>query len=63
MRPANSRALSSVERNTTLRSLTLTIPGAPRLTRTEPKAFSTSSCGELPVTGRSAAASKLHDGP
>ena len=61
-RPANARALSSVGRKTTLRSVTFTTPGAPAVTSTRPKAFRTSTLGRLPGGRRERALPGLLEG-
>ena len=60
---AKAFAFSSVGWNTTLRSRTFTVPGAPLTTRTLPKALRSSIRGAAPATARSAACSNVKDGP
>ncbi len=64
MRSAKARAFSSVGRKTTFRSFTFTIPGAPGVTLTPPKALRTSRRGASPpASARSAACSNAYEGP
>ena len=61
-REAKARAASSVGWKTTLRNETRTSPGVPWMTRTPPKAFSTSSAVAA-GTGCCSSASKENEGP
>jgi hypothetical protein len=63
MRSANARASPSVGRNTTLRTRTVTWPGSPATTRTDPNAFSTSTGAAAAATGWVSSLSKENDGP